>query len=672
MLKKNLMTWLGVCLVGMLATAGCMSESGDESTGALDLNLELAGGAQIDEVLYQITRSGMAPMGGIIDTSAPGATASVEVFGLPEGSGYLIELRAIANGGTVCEGSAGFGVVAGRATLVGVMLNCKAQERFGSVRVNGKLNVCAELVKVVVAPLETSVGSSIDLSMQGVDAEGDLIRYSWSSTGGFVDNPEASVTRYTCTSEGTQTIFAAVTDDDFGPCVDTWQVEVRCGTGDGGTGGSGGSGGTGGTGGTGGGVPACLPELPSCSNGNIEPIVEDPACMLNEPPVLADGCAGNESLINPSSCTPLGNESTHEVQLIAIDGDCNSGFDLDSCSGTSCRRGGLAPGEGVDGVDNALAGLAPVVTTVGGNLGGVDQVLYDGLCDGSISWVFIVDPNSAESCINVTPIYGGVQAEAIPLNLSETGCISGTLGTIPLPVAGVQGQLDNAVVRGTGDVTQGFNVTLGATVEDETAKAIAEALIEGGSAVVAQVFDMRSDLQGDVATSCDSISLSLDVGGTLVGGTNEGFCTDSANAAVYANLVYTDANGLTSTGTDAAAAIGGDCIFGSAQSDPVLEGCGSEAGSVISCFPNCASEIVFALADCVAECTQDATAEASPPGLSNACVACTGDIVACGAAFCTNLCVSDVNAPGCIACRCDNECIPTFTACSGIPDDTCN
>ena len=341
---------------------------------------------------------------------------------------------------------------------------------------------------------------------------------------------------------------------------------------------------TGGTGGTGGGVPACLPELPSCSNGNIEPIVEDPACMLNEPPVLADGCAGNESLINPSSCTPLGNESTHEVQLIAVDGDCNSGFDLDSCSGTSCRRGGLAPGEGVDGVDNALAGLAPVVTTVGGNLGGVDQVLYDGLCDGSISWVFIVDPNSAESCINVTPIYGGVQAEAIPLNLSETGCISGTLGTIPLPVAGVQGQLDNAVVRGTGDVTQGFNVTLGATVEDETAKAIAEALIEGGSAVVAQVFDMRSDLQGDVATSCDSISLSLDVGGTLVGGTNEGFCTDSANAAVYANLVYTDANGVTFTGTDAAAAIGGDCIFGSAQSDPVLEGCGSEAGSVISCF----------------------------------------------------------------------------------------
>ena len=660
MLKNDLMTWLGVCLVGALAMAGCTSDSGDEPTGALELNLQLAGGAQIDEVLYQITGGGMQPMGGIIDTSAPGATASVEVFGLPEGSGYLIELRAVANGGAACKGSAPFGVTAGRATPVAVMLNCKPQERLGSVRVNGKLNVCAQLVKVVVAPLETSVGSSIDLSMQGADAEGDFISYFWNATGGFIDDSQAAVTRYTCASVGTQTIFAAVTDDDFGSCLDTWEVEVRCGTGDGGTGGSGG------------GVPACLPEIASCSNGDIDPIVENPACMLNDTPVLADGCVGTESLTNPSSCTPSGDESIHEVQLIAIDGDCNSGFDLDSCSGTSCRRGGLAPGEGLDGVDNALAGLAPVITTVGGNLGGIDQVLYDGLCDGSISWVFMVDPNTAESCINVTPIYGGVQAETIPLNLSETGCISGTLGTMPLPVAGVQGQLDNAVVRGTGDVTQGFNVTLGATVEDETAKAIAEALIDGGSAVVAQVFDIRSDLEGDVSSSCDSISLSLDVGGTLVGESTEGACTDAANAAVYADLVYTNDDGVTFTGTDAAAAIGSDCIFGTVQSDPVLAGCGSEAGSVISCFPNCPEMTIAALADCVAECTQDATTAASAPGLSNACVTCTGDTVACGVAFCTNLCVADTNAPACIACRCNKGCIPGFATCSGIPTDACN
>ena len=310
---------------------------------------------------------------------------------------------------------------------------------------------------------------------------------------------------------------------------------------------------------------------------------------------------------------------------------------------------------------------------MGGNLGGIDQVLYDGLCEGSISWAFIVDPNVAESCANVTPVYGGVPAATIPLNLSETGCISGMLGTIPLPIAGVQGQLDNAVVRGTGDVTQGFNVTLGATVEDETAKAIADALIHGGSAVVAQVFDIRSDLQGEVTASCNAISLSLDVGGTVVGGSTEGACTDAASAAVYAGLTFINSDGVESSGSDAASAIGSECIFGSQASVPAVTGCSQEAGDVVRCFARgCPQETIDALAACVAVCTQDTTAEIAPPGLSTECTACTGDTVACSSAFCINLCVSDVNAPACIACRCDNGCIPAFTACSGIPDDTCN
>ncbi|NNE17731.1 MAG: hypothetical protein HKN10_04550, partial [Myxococcales bacterium] len=136
--------------------------------------------------------------------------------------------------------------------------------------------------------------------------------------------------------------------------------------------------------------------------------------------------------------------------------------------------------------------------------------------------------------------------------------------------------------------------------------------------------------------------------------------------------VYTDDSGMMFSGTDAAAAIGSDCIFGTVQSDPVLAGCGSEAGGVLSCFPNCPAETINALADCVAECTQDATAAASAPGLSNACVACTGGRVACDVAFCTNLCVADTSAPACIACRCDNGCIPDFATCSGIPNNDCN
>ena len=146
----------------------------------------------------------------------------------------------------------------------------------------------------------------------------------------------------------------------------------------------------------------------------------------------------------------------------------------------------------------------------------------------------------------------------------------------------------------------------------------------------------------------------------------EGACTTEENLAVYDGLVYTDEDGITYTGTDASSAIGSDCIFGTTTSDPVLPGCGGEAGNVIMCFPNCPQETIDIAASCVSQCTQDAT------GLSEDCVACTGDTVACGAAFCTLQCIADSNAPACIDCRCANNCIQSFEQCSGLPsDDEC-
>ena len=132
---------------------------------------------------------------------------------------------------------------------------------------------------------------------------------------------------------------------------------------------------------------------------------------------------------------------------------------------------------------------------------------------------------------------------------------------------------------------------------------------------------------------------------------------------IYAQVIDDDA-GNTFTGPDAASAIGSDCIFGTKQSDPLLEGCGNQSAAVIACFAvGCPDEVVQAAADCVAQCTQDAT------GLSDECVACTGDTVACGAAFCTDKCVADTNASQCIDCRCANNCIQDFDSCSGLPSD---
>jgi hypothetical protein len=84
------MHWILCCLtVAAVSVAGCSTDTttSGESTGSLDLTLELAPGVVINEVKWVISRPLMEDMMGTIDTSAPGATASVEVFGLPPGDG---------------------------------------------------------------------------------------------------------------------------------------------------------------------------------------------------------------------------------------------------------------------------------------------------------------------------------------------------------------------------------------------------------------------------------------------------------------------------------------------------------------------------------------------------------------------------------------------------------
>jgi hypothetical protein len=155
-------------------------------------------------------------------------------------------------------------------------------------------------------------------------------------------------------------------------------------------------------------------------------------------------------------------------------------------------------------------------------------------------------------------------------------------------------------------------------------------------------------------------------GGSCDPGGGDGACTNAEDAAVYEDLTYTDDAGNDFEGTDAASAIGSDCIFGQTQSEPLLEGCNDQARTILSCFnlpDGCDDDDILALADCVAQCTQDAT------GLSEECMACTGDTVACGAAFCTGECVNGTDLPECIACRCNNGCIQEFDACSGLPSD---
>ncbi len=221
--------WI-ILLCATLAAFGCANTDTDQgATGSLSLDLVLAGDIQIDVVDWQITGNGM-DMGGSVDVSAPGSTASVEVYGLPPGQEpYVVELSAVSVDQEVtCRGSAEFDVEVGVSTPVMVILNCKLPQELGGVRVNGKFNICAQLSKVVVSPLQTSVGNDISLFSTAEDEEGDPIAYMWSSNSGSIANPAAPTTTYTCTEAGDDDVTILVSDDGGAYCMSMWTVRVTC------------------------------------------------------------------------------------------------------------------------------------------------------------------------------------------------------------------------------------------------------------------------------------------------------------------------------------------------------------------------------------------------------------------------------------------------------------
>jgi hypothetical protein len=258
MMNRSSLQAIAWSLVLAVTAFGCSSSGGevDPCAAFLRINLEVSDGTVIDTVDYEITGNGMPAMGDTINTSAPGATASVETFGIPPGEGYIVMMWATSVDGSLkCGGAATFDVAAGVSTDVDLMLYCKGAEQFGGVRVNGKLNICAELEKVVVAPLQTASGYSLSVGAAAGDEEGDAVEFSWTATGGSFDDSAAAETVFTCAEADDEQITIGISDDGFEYCIDDWTISVNCvpDDGAGGTGGDGGAGGSaGGNGGSGG------------------------------------------------------------------------------------------------------------------------------------------------------------------------------------------------------------------------------------------------------------------------------------------------------------------------------------------------------------------------------------------------------------------------------------
>jgi hypothetical protein len=134
---------------------------------------------------------------------------------------------------------------------------------------------------------------------------------------------------------------------------------------------------------------------------------------------------------------------------------------------------------------------------------------------------FVVDVNPEEGCANVTVLADGT-ADAHILNLSDDGCLSGSIGTIPLSIGGIDGEFTNAVVQMTIGPEGFSDGLLGITIDENTAVGIAEALLEGGGAVVSQVLDISVNLTQDTAAACNGLSATMVIGGITQDGGGTG------------------------------------------------------------------------------------------------------------------------------------------------------
>jgi hypothetical protein len=211
-----------------------------------------------------------------------------------------------------------------------------------------------------------------------------------------------------------------------------------------------------------------------------------------------------------------------------------------------------------------MSGLALELESIGSNLSVVNQTFSDGLCgltDGcsqvipSIDVRFEVDLNIDEKCASVE-VVSVEDSSNVMLNLSDrvtgsgtcadgaggnggTGggegctsdadcahslrceggvvCASGVIGTIPLAITGEVRSIGSGFVRMTVSRDGFSDGLLGATFDEETAVALAEA--NGGDpdvgAVVRQALDHSEEFVGTSVT-CNALSATLEIGGVAV------------------------------------------------------------------------------------------------------------------------------------------------------------
>ena len=224
------------CVSGMVGLAGCdrrgqpaaatQSDPGAQNLGTVGLALTLSANVTVTVVNYSITGNGITPRTGPINVSDPSATPSVQVGGIPAGTGYLVTMTGVSTDGqTTCNGSGMVDVIANQINMITVVMQCRATGTTGVVTVGGGFNNCPMITSYTGAPATVSVGGSVSVSVSATDPDGDALMFGWTAPSGKFGDTGAPVTTFTCTTSGPVTLTMTVTD---GQCPSTITLPISC------------------------------------------------------------------------------------------------------------------------------------------------------------------------------------------------------------------------------------------------------------------------------------------------------------------------------------------------------------------------------------------------------------------------------------------------------------
>jgi len=213
-------------LPSMVLLFGCASASdgGAEDAGSLSLELE-ANGVMLDHVTYTITGENFSRTN-VVDVTKS-TRISALIGGLPVGHLEVSLTATDANDPAMtCSGWGAFDVRPRETTETSVNLYCRKDTSSGSVAINGTVVRCPTLDGVTAEPSETTVGETIDLSVQTVDPD-SLFTYEWTATGGTLSGADTSEAQLTCTAPGRVKVTVIV-NGDTGLCGEGLTATVYC------------------------------------------------------------------------------------------------------------------------------------------------------------------------------------------------------------------------------------------------------------------------------------------------------------------------------------------------------------------------------------------------------------------------------------------------------------